>query len=114
MSLRARLGWGLAGLHNILRERLDAVETTAEELDEQINNEETGLVPRVLDLESDVSTINAWAARVKGQATTPPQSGTYNVGDIILNSAPTAGGYIGWVYLGSETGWRGFGEIAAS
>lgn len=33
-----------------------------------------------------------------------------NVGDIVFNSAPEPGGWIGWVY--TPTGWYGFGEIS--
>jgi len=35
-----------------------------------------------------------------------------NVGDIVFNSAPEPGGWIGWVY--TPTGWYGFGAISAT
>jgi Pectate lyase superfamily protein len=43
----------------------------------------------------------------------PPTSGTYKVGDLVLNNAPTAGGYIGWVCVSAGTPgiWKGFGAI---
>lgn len=44
-----------------------------------------------------------------------PTTGTYNVGDIVYNSAPTAGGTIGWVCVtaGTPGTWKTFGAIAA-
>lgn len=50
--------------------------------------------------------------------TAPPSSasdGSYEVGDIVWNTAPTAGGYIGWVCVaaGSPGTWKGFGAIAS-
>lgn len=38
---------------------------------------------------------------------------TYAVGDIIYNSSPIGGGYIGWVCVtaGSPGVWKGFGKI---
>jgi len=40
-------------------------------------------------------------------ATIPTDAGA--VGDIVFNSAPEPGGWIGWVY--TPTGWYGFGAI---
>ena len=42
-----------------------------------------------------------------------PASGTYTAGEIIFNSAPTSGGYIGWVCTsgGSPGTWKTFGKI---
>lgn len=44
-----------------------------------------------------------------------PVSGTYNVGDIVYNTAPSAGGYIGWVCVSAGTPgtWKTFGAISA-
>jgi len=44
-----------------------------------------------------------------------PVSGTYNVGDIVYNSAPTAGGTIGFVCVtaGTPGTWKTFGAISA-
>lgn len=43
----------------------------------------------------------------------PPKSGTYDVGDIVWNSAPRVNQCIGWVCLrdGSPGSWYPFGEI---
>ena len=45
----------------------------------------------------------------------PPLSGAWIVGDYVMNSAPTAGGNIGWVCTtaGSPGTWKTFGAIAA-
>ena len=45
----------------------------------------------------------------------PPSSGTWNQGDICFNSAPMAGGTIGWTCVGGGTPgtWKLFGVIAA-
>lgn len=42
-----------------------------------------------------------------------PQYGTWKVGDIVHNTNPTAGSYIGWVCItaGSPGTWKGFGLI---
>lgn len=44
-----------------------------------------------------------------------PNSGTYKVGDIIWNSAPSAGGNIGWVCIeaGTPGTWKSFGDISS-
>lgn len=43
----------------------------------------------------------------------PPDGGTYKTGDIIWNTAPRAGGYVGWVCVraGSPGDWNPFGPI---
>ena len=49
-----------------------------------------------------------------GTATSAPTTGTYVIGDIVFNSSPTAGGYIGWVCTASGTPgtWNTFGAIS--
>lgn len=44
-----------------------------------------------------------------------PASGTWNVGDVVWNTAPTAGGFIGWVCTtaGTPGTWKTFGAISA-
>jgi len=44
-----------------------------------------------------------------------PASGSYDVGDIVWNIAPAAGGYRGWICVstGSPGTWKGFGLIQA-
>ena len=51
----------------------------------------------------------------RGTASSAPVSGTYVQGDILYNSIPTAGGYIGWVCVTSGTPgtWKTFGAISA-
>jgi len=58
-------------------------------------------------------TVGTAKARLLGTAA--PVSGTYEVGDIIYNSAPAAGGTIGWVCTtaGTPGTWKTFGAIAA-
>jgi parallel beta-helix repeat protein len=55
---------------------------------------------------------NNYIINYKGSAA--PTTGTYNVGDIFYNSAPTAGGYIGWVCVtaGTPGTWKTFGAIS--
>lgn len=45
----------------------------------------------------------------------PPDAGTHNVGDRVWNTAPAAGGVVGWVCVtaGTPGTWRAFGTIAA-
>lgn len=47
--------------------------------------------------------------------TAPPTTGTWNVGDIVRNLNPSAGGYLGWVCVASGTPgtWKGYGLIEA-
>jgi Pectate lyase superfamily protein len=44
-----------------------------------------------------------------------PTTGTYNKGDLIYNTNPTPGGFIGWICITSGTPgtWKGFGSITA-
>ena len=43
-----------------------------------------------------------------------PTTGTYNQGDVVFNTAPTSGGYIGWVCTAAGTPgtWKTFGLIS--
>ena len=43
-----------------------------------------------------------------------PTEGTYKIGDIVYNTEPKAGGYVGWVctYSGTPGVWKPFGHIA--
>lgn len=44
-----------------------------------------------------------------------PTTGTYNKGDLIYNTNPTPGGYVGWICTasGAPGTWKGFGLIQA-
>jgi hypothetical protein len=46
-------------------------------------------------------------------ASAPPTSGTWEINDIVYNTNPTPGGYIGWVCVAAGTPgtWKGFGAI---
>jgi len=57
----------------------------------------------------------AGSAKVRLLAALAPVSGTYQVGDIVYNNAPAAGGTIGWVCTtaGTPGTWKTFGAIAA-
>lgn len=48
-------------------------------------------------------------------AAAAPTTGTYNIGDIVYNSAPAASGTIGWVCVATGTPgtWKTFGAISA-
>lgn len=47
--------------------------------------------------------------------TAAPTSGIYSIGDRLINTAPAAGGYTGWVCVaaGSPGTWKGYGLIQA-
>lgn len=51
--------------------------------------------------------------KLQTSGTTPPVSGSFSVGDIVWNSAPKAGGCVGWVCTksGNPGSWNPFGEI---
>ncbi len=48
-------------------------------------------------------------------STAAPTSGSWNISDIFINSAPSAGGYVGWICITSGTPgtWKEFGQISA-
>jgi hypothetical protein len=52
--------------------------------------------------------------KYRGIAAAAPVSGDYLVGDIVWNSAPSSGGFIGWVCTtaGSPGTWKTFGAIS--
>ena len=57
----------------------------------------------------------ATTRKVRYNFSDPPASGAWNVGDIVYNNAPTAGGYIGWVCVtaGTPGTWKTFGAISS-
>lgn len=57
----------------------------------------------------------AGTAKARLLGTAAPTSGTYEVGDIVYNSAPAAGGFVGWVCTtaGTPGTWKTFGAISA-
>lgn len=54
---------------------------------------------------------SSWKKTLLGTAA--PASGVFNVGDEVINTTPTAGGYKGWVCTasGNPGTWKGFGLI---
>lgn len=56
-------------------------------------------------------TLDKWHT----DGTAAPTTGTWSVGDIVYNEAPTAGGFIGWVCItaGTPGTWKTFGAITA-
>lgn len=58
-----------------------------------------------------------WARPLNKQLTgiAKPTTGTFSVGDKLINTAPVAGGFTGWVctVAGSPGTWKGFGSIEA-
>lgn len=63
----------------------------------------------VLDNANGVKPFNAsgprWLYGPDTTVSTSPQ-----IGDVVWNSTPASGGYVGWTY--TATGWQGFGLIA--
>ena len=58
--------------------------------------------------------INGGWQRV-GRASAAPTAGAWSLGDIVYNTAPTAGGFVGWVCVtaGTPGTWKTFGAISA-
>jgi hypothetical protein len=58
--------------------------------------------------------INANTGKIIASNTAAPTTGTWAIGDIVFNSAATAGGYIGFVCTtaGSPGTWKTFGAIS--
>jgi hypothetical protein len=69
--------------------------------------------PYVFPLNADANTNFGTVPRIY-YGTAAPTSGSYVVGDILYNTAPASGAYIGWVctVAGSPGTWQGFGLIA--
>jgi hypothetical protein len=59
--------------------------------------------------------LDASSELVLERASAPPSTGRWDVGNTVYNSAPTAGGNIGWVCTtaGEPGTWKTFGDIAA-
>ena len=53
--------------------------------------------------------------KIRVLGTQAPTTGSYVQGDMVWNSSPTAGGFIGWVCVaaGLPGVWKGFGQIQA-
>lgn len=58
--------------------------------------------------------ISEWKFEDEVFATAAPTSGTWTTGARVWNSAPSAGGYTGWVCVsgGTPGTWKGFGVVA--
>lgn len=69
----------------------------------------------VSELETQVNALaEGRASAYHGALTAAPTTGDWVVGDWVKNSAPTSGGYFGFVCTvsGSPGTWKGFGVIA--
>ncbi|MBB1581202.1 hypothetical protein [Serratia sp. OS31] len=66
-------------------------------------------------IQSSVDPYYIQPTRKQSIGANAPASGTYRIGDIRYNTAPTAGAFIGWICIsaGSPGVWKGFGAIAA-
>lgn len=64
---------------------------------------------------STLSHAGAALFSFQGSASAAPTTGTYRQGDVVYNTAPSAGGYAGWVctVAGSPGTWKQFGAIAS-
>ena len=62
-----------------------------------------------------VTNTGVASVKVRLLGAAAPTTGTYEVGDIVYNSAPVAGGSIGWVCTtaGTPGTWKTFGAISA-
>lgn len=66
-------------------------------------NEQTGFLPRYIH------------GRKTAYGTAAPTTGTWSLGDIVYHTAPTAGGFTGWICTtaGTPGTWKTFGAITA-
>ena len=73
-----------------------------------------GLTGPVFQNGYGVTVNGVGSTKVRLLGTAAPTTGTYEVGDILYNSAPTSGGYIGWVCTtaGTPGTWKTFGLIS--
>jgi hypothetical protein len=71
--------------------------------------------PNTVVIDNSAPGSNTFIKSWLGASTADPSTGTYAVGDIIYNSAPVAGGFIGWVCTtaGTPGTWKTFGVISA-
>jgi hypothetical protein len=58
--------------------------------------------------------INANTGKIIASKTAAPTTGTWAIGDLVFNSGPTSGGYVGWVCTtaGTPGTWKTFGLIS--
>ena len=66
-------------------------------------------------VETQVNGLSEGALAARYQAASAaPTTGTYAKGDIVWNSAPTSGGFIGWVCVAAGTPgtWKTWGAIS--
>ena len=68
-----------------------------------------------VEMRITAATIRDAIADAKIMGTAPPTTGAWTRNTIVWNSAPSAGGVIGWVCVSSGTPgtWKSFGTIAA-
>jgi hypothetical protein len=75
----------------------------------------TGLTGPVFQNGYGITNNGISSVKVRLLGTAAPTTGTYEIGDIVYNSTPAAGGYIGWVCVtaGAPGTWKTFGPITA-
>lgn len=80
------------------------------------NNEIVGRIRRfdVVGVTNEVGRAQWRGQAQHTHAAGPPTAGTWVTGDLVWNSAPTAGGILGWVCVAAGTPgiWKAFGKIA--
>lgn len=78
------------------------------------NNFFSNYTTDIIKLGNTTNLENRNGRRYVSFGTSAPTSGSHAKGDVVYNSNPTNGGYIGWVCTSAGTPgtWRGFGTIA--
>jgi len=82
-------------------------------------------VKHPVDLVASVMRLERWVTEIRVRmnrmsqmqnvdGSAAPVTGTWKLGDKVWNTAPSSGGYIGWVCTAAGTPgtWKGFGVIA--
>lgn len=69
----------------------------------------------IVGVNGTLASVYDLGRRLVQRASAAPLSGTYEVGDIVWNTSPTAGGSVGWICTTSGTPgtWKTFGAISA-
>lgn len=68
------------------------------------------------DVDLHVNGAVKFNGKLQKYAATKPDSGEYNVGDIVWNSEPKVDSYVGWICIksGNPGSWESFGKIGKS
>jgi hypothetical protein len=70
-------------------------------------------VGTLVEMRVNAATVSDLVDETYVVASAAPTTGTYSRGQVIWNTAPTAGGYVGWVCVtaGTPGTWKQFGAI---